>query len=249
MKIVILAGGLGTRLSEFTKTIPKPMVKIGRYPILIHIINHYANYGEKDFFIATGYKSKIIKRYFKNYKKNGLPFKSKILGKTCNITIADTGKKSLTGGRLKRMRKFLSKDKNFMFTYGDGLSDVNIKKLKHFHLKKNKIVTVTAVRPPARFGEIILKKNIVFSFKEKPQVTNGWINGGFFVAKTSFLETIKGDLEILEKKPLEEVCKKKQLIAFKHKGFWKCMDVKRDRDELQQIYKKNNFVWKRSNNR
>ena len=134
MKTVILAGGLGTRLSELTKAIPKPMVKIGKYPILIHIINHYANYGEKDFFIAAGYKSKVIKQYFKNYRKNGLPFKTKIQGKACNITIADTGEKSLTGGRLKRMKKFLSKDKHFMFTYGDGLCNVNIRKLKRFHL-------------------------------------------------------------------------------------------------------------------
>jgi len=244
MKVVILAGGLGTRLFEITKTIPKPMVRIGKYPILIHIINHYANFGAKDFFIAAGYKSNIIKKYFKNYKKNSSPFEANILGKNCNITIVDTGKKSLTGGRLKRIEKYLKNEKNFMFTYGDGICDVNIEKLKKFHLKNNKLITVTSVRPPARFGEIILKNNIVKSFKEKPQVTNGWINGGFFVAKTAFFKFIKNDLEILEKNPLEKACKKKQLIAFKHKGFWKCMDVKRDKDELEKIYKSNNFNWK-----
>ena len=131
-----------------------------------------------------------------------------------------------------------------MFTYGDGLCDVNIKQLKQFHLKNNKLVTVTSVRPPARFGEIILKNNIVTSFKEKPQVTNGWINGGFFVAKSNFLKTIKNDASILEKQPLEKASKNKQLIAFKHSGFWKCMDVKRDRDELQKIYQINSFNWK-----
>ena len=244
MKVVILAGGLGTRLSEFTKTIPKPMVKIGRHPILIHIINHYANYGEKDFYVAAGYKSQVIKNYFKRYKKDGISFKAKVFGKICNITIENTGKNSFTGGRLKRMSKFLRNDKDFMFTYGDGLCDVNIKKLKKFHFKNKKLVTVTSVRPPARFGEIILKKNIVSSFKEKPQVTNGWINGGFFVAKSNFLKTIKNDATILEKYPLEKASKKKQLIAFKHSGFWKCMDVKRDRDELQKIYQTNKFNWK-----
>ena len=247
MKVVILAGGFGTRLAEYTKTIPKPMVKIGNHPIIIHIINHYAKHGLKDFYIAAGYKGNIIKKYFKNFKKNGKVFEAKIFNKNCNITIVDTGKKSLTGGRLKRMQKYLIKDTNFMFTYGDGISDINIKKLKKFHLKNKRLVTITAVRPPARFGELILKKNTVISFKEKPQVTNGWINGGFFVAKTSFLNLIKKDTDILEKRPLEKASKKKQLIAFKHPGFWKCVDVKRDRDELEKIYKLNKFIWKINN--
>jgi len=141
-------------------------------------------------------------------------------------------------------KKYLGEDSNFMFTYGDGISSVNLKKLLNFHIKKNKIITVTAVRPPARFGEIVLNQHEVISFKEKPQVTNGWINGGFFVANKKFLDFIKGDKDILEKKPLETACKKKQLLAFKHQGFWKCMDVKRDRDELQKIYKNNGFDWK-----
>ena len=248
MKVVILAGGLGTRLSEYTKTIPKPMVKIGKLPIIIHIINHYVSYGLKDFYIATGYKSNVIKKYFKQFKRNGEAFKIKILNKSCNITIVDTGKKSLTGGRLKRIKKYLQKDENFMFTYGDGISSVNIEKLKEFHLKNKKLVTVTAVRPQARFGELILKKNTVLSFKEKPQVTNGWINGGFFIAKVSFLNFISRDSDILEKMPLEKASKKKQLIAFKHYGFWKCMDIKRDKDELEKIYKLNNFIWSKKKN-
>ena len=245
MKVIILAGGLGTRLSEYTKTVPKPMVKIGKFPILIHIMHHYLMYGFNDFYLATGYKSNVIKRYFKNFKKTGDFFKTKLLGKTCNITILDTGLKTLTGGRLKRVSKFINKNENFMFTYGDGISSVNLKNLYNFHKKNKKIITVTAVRPPARFGEIILKNKKVISFKEKPQDTNGWINGGFFVANKKFFNFIKGDKDILEKNPLELMVKKRQLVAFKHEGFWKCMDVKRDREELQKIYKKTKFSFRR----
>ena len=209
MKVVILAGGLGTRMSEYTKTIPKPMVKIGKFPIIIHIINLYMRYGFYDFLIAAGYKSNILKKkYFKNFKKSGKEFKTKIFGKTCSINIVETGLKTLTGGRLKRVEKYLGNEKNFMFTYGDGISNVNINQLKQFHLKNNKLITVTAVRPPARFGELLLKGTKVMSFKEKPQVTNGWINGGFFVAKTSFLKLISKDSDILERAPLEKASKK-----------------------------------------
>ena len=247
MKVVILAGGLGTRMSEYTKTVPKPMVKIGKFPIIIHIINLYMKHGFYDFLIAAGYKSNILKKYFKNFKKSGKEFKTKIFGKNCRINIVETGLKTLTGGRLKRVEKYLGNEKNFMFTYGAGISNVNINQLKQFHLKNNKLITVTAVRPPARFGELILKGTKVMSFKEKPQVTNGWINGGFFVAKTSFLKLISKDSDILERAPLEKASKKRELLAYKHKGFWKCMDVKRDRDELQKIYKQNKFNWKGKN--
>ena len=245
MKVIILAGGLGTRLSEYTKTVPKPMVKIGKFPILIHIMHHYLMYGFNNFYLATGYKSNVIKRYFKNFKKTGDVFQTKLLGKTCKITILDTGLKTLTGGRLKRVSKFINKNENFMFTYGDGISSVNLKNLYNFHKKNKKIITVTAVRPPARFGEIILKNKKVISFKEKPQVTNGWINGGFFVANKKFFNFIKGDKDILEKNPLELMVKKRQLVAFRHEGFWKCMDVKRDREELQKIYKRTKFSFRR----
>jgi glucose-1-phosphate cytidylyltransferase len=241
MKVVILAGGLGTRLSEYTKVIPKPMVKIGPYPILVHIMSHYLKYGFKDFIIAAGYKSNVVKSYFKNFKKTGLEFNTKILNKKCTINILDTGLNTLTGGRLKRVEDYLEKNRDFMFTYGDGVSDLNLKKLLNFHKKNKKIITVTAVRPPARFGEILINNNRVVSFKEKPQTTSGWINGGFFVANHKFLSFIRNDKEILEKYPLEKLTKKKQLAAFKHHGFWKCMDVKRDRDELQKIYKKTKF--------
>ncbi len=243
MKVIILAGGLGTRLSELTNITPKPMVKIGGIPIIINIMRHYLKYGLNDFIIAAGYKSYVFKKYFKNFKRNGIPFNSTFSNKKCAVTIIDTGKKTLTGGRLKRLEKYIPEGENFMFTYGDGISSVNITQLKKFHSKNNKLVTVTAVRPPARFGELKIKKDNVISFKEKPQVTSSWINGGFFIAKKDFLKLIKGDQEILEKKPLELASKRKQLSAFKHYGFWKCMDVKRDRDELQNIYKKTKFQW------
>ena len=244
MKVVILAGGLGTRLSEYTKSVPKPMVAIGGYPILIHVINIYIRQGFNQFYIATGYKKEIIRKYFKNYKKNGESFKAKIFKKNCNITLIDTGIKTLTGGSLKRIKKYLIDKENFMFTYGDGVCDVNIKKLIKLHITKKKLITVTAVRPPARFGEIILKNNNVIKFKEKPQITQGWINGGFFVAKKNFLNLIKSDETILEKEPLENATKSKNLSAYTHNGFWKCMDTKRDKDELEKIYKKNKFHWK-----
>lgn len=241
MKVIILAGGFGTRLSEYTKTIPKPMVKIGPYPILLHIINHYLNYGFTEFYIASGYKSYIIKKYFKNFKKSGKFFNFKILNKKCKISIIDTGLSTLTGGRLKRVKPFLKKNEQFMFTYGDGISNVNIKNLLNSHKKSKKIITVTAVRPPARFGELIIKKNKVKSFREKPQTNHGWINGGFFVAKYNFFNFIKNDNDILEKSPLEKALKLKELNAFKHSGFWKCMDTLRDRNVLKEIYKKNKF--------
>jgi len=244
MKVIILAGGLGTRLSEYTKSVPKPMVTIGGYPILIHVINIYTRQGFNQFYIATGYKKEIIRKYFKNYKKNGESFKAKIFKKNCYITLIDTGIKTLTGGRLKRIKKYLINKENFMFTYGDGICDVNIKKLIKLHITKKKLITVTAVRPPARFGEIILKNNNVIKFKEKPQITQGWINGGFFVAKKNFLNLIKSDETILEKEPLENATKSKNLSAYTHNGFWKCMDTKRDKDELEKIYKKNKFHWK-----
>ena len=245
MKVVILAGGFGTRLSEYTQTIPKPMVKIGGKPIITHIMSHYISYGFNDFILATGYKNNYFKKYFKGYEKNAKSFKTTLNGKKCFITILNTGLKTLTGGRLKKVKNLINDNDDFLFTYGDGVSSVNLKKLVNFHKINKKLVTVTAVRPPARFGEIKLKRNNIISFKEKPQVSNGWINGGFFVAKKKFLNLIKGNNEILEKKPLELACKKKQLVAYKHEGFWKCMDVKRDKDELQKIYTKNKFKWKK----
>jgi glucose-1-phosphate cytidylyltransferase len=241
MKVAILAGGKGTRLSELTKQIPKPMVKIGAKPILVHIMSQYLKYGFKDFYILVGYKKEIIINYFKNFKKINISFKFKIKNQNCNVTLIDSGKETMTGGRLKKIEPYLKKNEQFLFTYGDGISNVNLKKLVNFHSKQKKMITVTAVRPPARFGEIVIRKNLVISFKEKPQVGEGWINGGYFIAKKDFLKLIKGNKTILEKKPLEKVAHKKQLSVFKHFGFWKCMDTIRDKEVLETIYKKNKF--------
>ena len=225
MKVVILAGGFGTRISEYTKTIPKPMISINGKPIIFHIMKHFSSYGFKDFYIALGYKGGIIKKFFKN-KNYGW-----------KVNLINTGKKTMTGGRLKRLKKYL-KNETFMMTYGDGLSDVNLKKLLKFHKKNKKIVTVTAVRPPARFGALKLKGNKVSYFKEKSRLDEGWINGGFFVMEPNFLKLIKNDRTYLEKQPLEKVTKDKQLVAYKHKRFWQCIDTKRDLDKVRQIFKK-----------
>tara|TARA_B100001287_G_C22598142_1_gene489078 strand:- start:382 stop:1104 length:723 start_codon:yes stop_codon:yes gene_type:complete len=238
MKVIILAGGLGTRLSEYTKTIPKPMVKVAGYPLIIHIMSHYVKFGFNEFLIAAGYKGYVIKRYFKNYKKNGRTFKHKISKKSCFVTIVDTGLKTLTGGRLKRLENYIGNNEEFFFTYGDGISSINIKKLLSHHKKKKKKITVTAVRPPARFGELKLKNSKVIAFKEKPQTNEGWINGGFFVAKKNFFKLIKNDADILEKKPLEKATKQGELNAYKHYGFWKCMDTIRDKQVIEEALKK-----------
>lgn len=225
MKVVILAGGLGTRISEYTKTIPKPMIEINKKPILYRIMDHYSKFGHKDFYIALGYRSHIIKKYFKKKKF-----------KKWNINLIDTGKNTMTGGRLKRLKKFLNNE-TFLMTYGDGLSNIDIKKLINFHKKNKKLVTLTAVRPPARFGAIKLKKNFVKYFKEKSKLDEGWINGGFFVMESKFLKFIKNDKTYLEREPLERVCKLNNLVAYKHNDFWQCVDTKRDLDKLKKILK------------
>ena len=225
MKVVILAGGTGTRLSEYTHSIPKPMVKINNKPIIHHIMDHYSKYGFKDFYIALGYKGNIIKNYFKKKFNNW------------NINLIDTGKSTMTGGRLKRLKKYLG-DETFFMTYGDGISNIDLDKLLRFHKKNQSLVTLSAVRPPARFGAIKIKGNKVKLFKEKSKLDEGWINGGFFVVEPKFLNFIKGDVTFLEKEPLEKVAKKKQLLAYKHHGFWQCMDTKRDKDYLEKIIKK-----------
>ena len=229
MKVVILAGGFGTRISEYTKTIPKPMIKIKKKPILKLIIDHYKRYGFKDFYIALGYKGEIIKKYFKKNKVSG-----------CKINLIDTGKKTMTGGRLKRLKNLIN-DQTFMMTYGDGVSNVNLKKLLDFHKKNKKLVTLTAVRPPARFVVIRISNKFVNYFKEKSKLDEGWINGGFFVIEPEFLNFIKNDKTFLEKEPLEKISKKKQLIAYKHHDFWQCMDTKRDKDYLEKIINRIKF--------
>ena len=228
MKVVILAGGFGTRISEYTKTIPKPMITINKKPIIVHIMEHYFKHGFSDFYIALGYKSSVIKKYFKNKKFRW------------NVNLVDTGLKTMTGGRLKRLKKILGNE-TFLMTYGDGLSNVNLTKLLKFHNVNKKLVTLTAVRPPARFGAIKLAGNNVKVFKEKEKMDEGWINGGFFVMESKFLNYIKNDNTFLEKEPLERASKEGQLSAFKHEGFWQCMDTKRDRDKLEKILKEKSF--------
>ena len=229
MKVVILAGGFGTRISEYTKTIPKPMIKINNKPLILFIMQQYAKYGFKDFYIALGYKGQIIKNFFKKNKF-----------KDWNINLIDTGQNTMTGGRLARLKKYLGQ-KTFLLTYGDGVSNVNIKKLVNFHKKKKKILTLTAVRPPARFGAIKLKGNFVTYFKEKSKTDAGWINGGYFVVEPKIFKYLKGDKTFLEKEPMEKISKEKQLVAFKHNDFWQCVDTVRDKEILEKILKTKKF--------
>ena len=231
IKVVLLAGGFGTRLSEYTKTIPKPMVNVNGEPIIMHIMKSYAKYGFKNFYIALGYKGEVIKKFF---NKNFFDWK---------INLIDTGEKTMTGGRLKRLTKYIGNE-TFMMTYGDGISNVNLTNLLKFHKRNKKLVTLTAVRPPARFGALKLKGNYVNYFKEKSHLDEGWINGGFFVIEPEFLKYIKNDNTYLEREPLEKITKKKQLVAFKHKGFWQCMDTLKDKIILLKIWKTNKAPWK-----
>ena len=228
MKVVILCGGAGSRLAEETKLIPKPMVKIGNSPILDHIIKIYNHFGFRKFILATGYKNSIIENYYKKRE---------------NIKCVYTGKNSLTGGRLLRLKKYFKKGENFMLTYGDGLKNQNIKRLLSFHLKHKKIATMTVVRPPVRFGKVILKKNQIRSFREKPQNTTGWINGGFFVFNYRIFNFIKGDKMMLEREPMQKLVKLNQLMAFKHTGFWQCMDTMRDKTFLNKLYRIKKAPW------
>ena len=223
MKVVILAGGKGTRLSEYTKLIPKPMLKILKIPIIVRIIKHYNKFGFKDFIIATGYKKKIIEKYFKNNLKN------------LNIKTLDTGLNSMTGGRLLYLKKLLRE--TFMLTYGDGISNVNLKKLLFFHKKNKYFATLTAVRPPARFGGIKLSGKRVKFFKEKSKLDEGWINGGFFVMEPKIFKYIKNYKTVLEQYPLEKLSRIKKLGAFKHNGFWQCVDTARDKELIENLIK------------
>ena len=226
MKCVILAGGKGTRISELSKSIPKPMIKILGKPIIFRIIMHYYKYGFNDFIIAAGYKKNFIKDYFKKKKF-----------KDIKINVVDTGLNTMTGGRLKRLKKYVNNE-TFMLTYGDGLSNVNIKKLVNFHKKHKKIATLTAVRPPARFGAIKINDNRIKYFKEKSKLDVGWINGGFLVLDSKIFKYIKGDKTFLEKEPLQQISKRGELYAYKHSGFWQCMDTIRDKEILEESLKR-----------
>ena len=228
MKVVILCGGVGSRLAEETKLIPKPMVKLGKLPIVQHIINYYKKFGFSEFILATGYKKEVIENYYKNQNK---------------IKCIFTGKHTLTGGRIFRLKKYFKKNENFLLTYGDGLTNQNLRKLVSFHLKHKKIATLTAVKPPARFGILKLKGKKIISFKEKSQLQNNWINGGFFIFNSKIFKFISGDAIMLEREPFKKLTKKNELIAFKHNGFWQCMDTLRDKNVLNQLIKKKQAPW------
>lgn len=233
IKVVILCGGKGSRLAEETKITPKPMIKIGNLPILIHIMKKYYKHGFKNFVLALGYKKEIIIDYFKRTQ-----FKEK-----WNVELVNTGKDTLTAKRLLKLKNKLLKNEIFLLTYGDGLSNLNINKLVNFHIKHNKVATVTAVRPPARFGELKIVKNKVLNFDEKNQINVGWINGGFFVFNKKIFNYLKDDETILEKEPLEKISKINELSAYKHNSFWHPMDTLREKLLLEKLCKSKTPLW------
>jgi len=252
MKVIVLAGGLGTRLSEYTETIPKPMVTVGGRPLLWHIMRRYAQFGHKDFYLALGYRAELIKEYFLNYRSLNADFTVELATGSVRplqtdetdwrVTLVDTGLESMTGGRVKRMQQFVGHEP-FMLTYGDGVANLDFAKLLAFHKKHGKMVTVTAVRPGARFGELEITGDQVASFQEKPQMGQGWINGGFFVVQPEFFDLIQGDGMVLEREPLERVARMGELAAYRHNGFWQCMDTKRDKDLLEGLWQSKKVPW------
>jgi len=245
VKVILLAGGFGTRLAEYTDVIPKPMVPVGGKPILWHIMQSYAHYGHKDFYVALGYKAEIIKEYFLNYRALNADFSVDLASGTVTshqvdavdwrVTLVNTGEATMTGGRVKRLRPFIGNEP-CMLTYGDGLSDIDMDALLAFHRSHGKMITVSAVRPTARFGELELDGACVKSFTEKPQLHEGWINGGYFVIEPGFFDLIEGDDTMLERFPLENASVSGQLMAYRHTGFWHCMDTKRDHELLESLY-------------
>ena len=247
MKVILLAGGLGTRLAEYTDMIPKPMVPLGGKPIIWHIMKTYANFGHKDFYVALGYKAEVIKEYFLNYRSmnadftvdlaSGLVSSRQLDTVDWKVTLVNTGGQTMTGGRTKRMKSFIGNE-TCMLTYGDGVADIDLDALLKFHRNHGKMVTVSAVRPVARFGELEINNERVSSFKEKPQLQDGWINGGQFVFEPEFFDLIAGDNTLLEREPLEQAVQAGELMAYKHEGFWQCMDTKRDHELLESLWSK-----------
>jgi glucose-1-phosphate cytidylyltransferase len=254
MRTVILAGGLGTRLSEETSVRPKPMVEVGGYPLLWHLMNIYAHYEIKRFVLALGYKGDVIKDYFLRYHAtnsditvnlcNGAVEYHKTHRRDWEVRMIDTGDGTLTGGRLHRLEPHLRDSGTFMLTYGDGVADVNIAELYEFHKQHGRIATLTAVRPPARFGTMQFDGNRVIDFKEKPQTQEGWINGGFFVFEPAVFDYLHGDDSVLEGDPLEHLAEDGELMAYQHYGFWQCMDTLRDRNRLQSLWESGEAPWR-----
>lgn len=254
MKAVILAGGYGTRLSEETIHKPKPMVEIGGKPILWHIMKIYSHYGINQFIICCGYKGYLIKEYFSNYflhqsditfdlEQNEIEVHQKRAEKW-KVTLVDTGLETMTGGRLKRVEEYLKNDKYFFFTYGDGVSDINISHLLKFHKNHGKIATMTSVYPPARFGALEIKNNQITKFKEKPRGDGALVNGGFFVLSNDIFNYLDNNNTVWEREPLEKLAEKGELMSYKHKGFWQPMDTIRDRTKLNELLEKDNAPWK-----
>jgi len=237
MKVVILAGGYGTRLAEYTSDIPKPLVKIGNEPILTHIMRFFSSFGFNNFIIAAGYKQKVIFDYYKDSIRLQKEFPS--------LKIVNTGKDTMTGGRILKLKHYFNENENFFMTYGDGLCDVNLNKLKKFHDSHGKIATVTAVHPPVRFGELEIANNRVTNFEEKPQAKAGWINGGFFVLNYKIFKYIKNDTTMFERQPMSKLANERKLMAFKHNGFWKCMDTLRDKIILDKMWNEKKALWKK----
>jgi len=246
MKVIILAGGFGTRLSELTGLVPKPMIEIGRKPILWHIMQIYSTFGHRDFHLACGYKQELIKDYFLNYRLLNSDFSINLGTGSINtlqqvdidwrVTMVDTGEESLTGERLRRMKSQI-KNETFMLTYGDGLANIDIDALVSFHRSHGKVATVTAVRPPTRFGELEIRSEArVASFQEKPRLDGGWINGGFFVLEPTIFDYISGENIMFEREPLSSLAEEGELMAYFHNGFWQCMDTKRDHDQLERLW-------------
>jgi glucose-1-phosphate cytidylyltransferase len=252
MQVVILCGGLGTRLSEETALRPKPMVPVGDKPLLWHIMNIYGHYNFKNFVVALGYKGDVIKDYFLHYSarhcnleidiNTGEVIYDRSSRPDWKVKLIDTGEKTMTGGRLLRLKEHL-KNETFMLTYGDGVTDVNLDEVYRFHKSHGKLVTVTAVRPMARFGGIMMNGNLVKSFTEKPEFGEGWINGGFFVMEPGVFEYLSDDSTVLERSPMENLVRDEQLVAYQHPGFWQCMDTIRDRESLEHHWA-HNPPWK-----
>jgi glucose-1-phosphate cytidylyltransferase len=254
MKVGILAGGLGSRLSEETVSKPKPMVEVGSKPIIWHIMMHYAHYGHKDFVIALGYKGEYIKKYMTDYCSLSSDLTVDLRRSTVErhtessldwrIDLIDTGLNTQTGGRIKRLAPYLGKDGTFLLTWGDGVSTIDLDELVRFHKRHGKLATVSAVRPPARFGRLDIQGDQVVSFEEKPQLGEGWINGAFFVLEPGIFDYIDNDTTHFEREPLERIAADGQLMAYRHEGFWQCMDTVRDRVRLEELWDSGQAPWK-----
>ena len=255
MKVVILAGGFGTRISEESHLRPKPMIEIGGMPILWHVMKYYSSFGFNEFVICAGYKQSVIKEWFADYYINhsdvtfDFTKKEKITvhnteSEPWKVTIVDTALNTMTGGRIKRVGKYLG-DEPFFLTYGDGLSNVDIAKEVEFHKAHGKLATMTAVHPDSRFGVLEIEKNQVLAFREKSETDAGWINGGFMILEPKVLDYIEGDSTVFEKAPLEKLTEEGELMAFRHRGFWQCMDTMRDTEKLEELWDSKQAPWKR----